>query len=191
MDEALTRGLAQMLAARETDFFNGGQRLGWKVGFNAPAAQEALGLDGPIVGYLTNTTLLPDGATVSLDGFTGTPLVEKEIAVRIGDDGAITAQAAALEVVDLGDPRIGVERVLAGNIFHHGVILGEFTQDLSDLSEDARSMVDRVADLLEHAGERLQAGDVVITGALVIEPAADEVSFDYGALGSLSVRFDA
>ncbi|HEX6390664.1 MAG TPA: glutathione S-transferase C-terminal domain-containing protein [Solirubrobacteraceae bacterium] len=78
MDEAQTRGMAQMLAARETDYFNGAQRLGWKVGFNTPQAMEALGIDAPIVGYLTNATLVQDGATISVDGFEGTPVLEQD-----------------------------------------------------------------------------------------------------------------
>ncbi len=193
MDERIARGLAQMLAARETEFFNGAQRLGWKVGFNTPPAMEALGIDAPIVGYLTNATLLPDGATVSVDGFTGTPILETEIAARIGEDGEIAGCAAALEIVDLGDPRIGVERVLAGNVFHHAVILGEFTDDLGALPEDTPATVRHVGAMLEQAGERLQPGDVVITGAMTVAPvkAGDAQTIDFGALGSLSVSFDA
>jgi 2-oxo-3-hexenedioate decarboxylase len=193
MDERIASGMAQMLAARETAFFDGARRLGWKVGFNTPAGMQVLGIDAPIVGYLTDGTLLPDGATVSVDGFTGAPMLEQEIAVRIGEDGAIVACAAALEVVDLGDPRVGVEKVLAANVFHHAVILGEFTDDLGALTEEIRAIVRHIAGLLGAAGEALQAGDVVITGAMTVEPvkAGDVETVDFGALGTLSVRFDA
>jgi 2-keto-4-pentenoate hydratase len=193
MDERLTRGMAQMLAARETDYFNGAQRLGWKVGFNTPQAMEALGVDAPIVGYLTNATLLRDGATIAVDGFAGTPILESEIAVRIGADGTAAACAAALEVTDLGDPKIGVERVLAGNVFHRAVILGEFTDDLSAVSDEIRATVRHVAATLQQAGESLQPGDVIITGAMKLEPVkgGDAKTVDFGALGTLSVSFDA
>jgi 2-keto-4-pentenoate hydratase len=193
MDERLTRGMAQMLAARETDYFNGAQRLGWKVGFNTPAAMEVLGVDAPIVGYLTNATLLQDGATISLDCFAGTAILETEIAVRIGDDEAIAAWAGALEVTDLGDPKIGVERVLAGNVFHRAVILGEFTEDVGSLPGEIAGTVRHVAATLHEAGESLQPGDVIITGAMAVEPVegGDAKTVDFGALGTLSVRFDA
>jgi 2-keto-4-pentenoate hydratase len=193
MDERVTRGMAQMLAARETDYFNGARRLGWKVGFQTPQAMEALGIDAPIVGYLTNATLVPDGATISVDGFEGTPILETEIAVRIGDDGTIAACAAALEITDLGDPKIGVERVLAGNVFHHAVILGEFSDDVSRLPEEIPGMVRHVAATLQDAGESLQPGDVIITGAMKMEPVTggDAKTVDFGALGSLTARFDA
>jgi len=193
MDERLTRGMAQMLSARATDYFNGAQRLGWKVGFHTPAAMQALETDAPLVGYLTDATLIRGGATVSLDGFTGTPMLESEIAVRIGEDGTIEAHAAALEVADLGDPRVGVERVLAGNIFHRAVLLGEFTDDAETLPEGAPGVVRHVAATLEEAGESLQPGDVIITGAFAVEPVkgGDAHTVDFGPLGSLSVRFDA
>jgi 2-keto-4-pentenoate hydratase len=193
MDPRLTSGMAQMLATRETDFYNGARRLGWKVGFNTPAAMQALGIDAPIVGYLTNATLVPDGATISLDGFEGTPILESEIAVRIGGDAMAVACAAALEVTDLGDPRIGVERVLAGNVFHRAVILGEFGDDVSGLPAEIHDTVAHVAATLQEAGESLRLGDVVITGAMTAVPVkgGEEKTVDFGALGTLRARFDA
>jgi 2-keto-4-pentenoate hydratase len=158
-----------------------------------PDGMRALGVDAPIVGYLTNATLVADGATISVDGFEGTPILEQEIAVRIGDDGAIAACAPALEITDLGDPKIGVERVLAGNIFHRAVILGEFTTDLTAVTEEIAAMVRHVGATLEAAGESLQPGDVVITGFFAADPVrgGDEKTIDFGALGTLSARFDA
>jgi 2-keto-4-pentenoate hydratase len=191
MDDAIARGMEQMLEARARDYADGAQRLGWKVGFNSPQAMALIGVDAPIVGYLTDATLVADGGVVAVGGYSGSPLLESEVAVRIGDDGTIAGQAAALEVVDLGDPGVGVERILAGNIFHRAVILGEF-QDSAPADEIA-AMARHVAAVLARAGEELRAGDVIITGAFSVEPVAagDVRTVDFGLLGELSVEFGA
>jgi len=52
----------------------------------------------------------------------------------------------------------------------------------------------RVATVLDAAGERLLAGDRVISGSLTravfVDP-GDRVEVDYGPLGTLAVRFTA
>ena len=58
--------------------------MGWKIGFNTPAIQQHFGLADPVVGYLLDRGVTPDGATVELAGWSS-PAVEVEVAVRIGE----------------------------------------------------------------------------------------------------------
>jgi 2-keto-4-pentenoate hydratase len=113
----------------------GQQLLGWKVGFGSAAAQASLGITAPLVGYLTSAGVLPDSATVALgEGWTR-PVLEAEIAVRIGRDlagpvtrqdarRAVVALAAAIELVDVDRTGVGVSEVLDTNIFHRHVVFG-------------------------------------------------------------------
>jgi 2-keto-4-pentenoate hydratase len=54
-------------------------------------------------------------------------------------------------------------------------------------------IVRHVADLLGAFGERLAAGDVIITGSvvppLVVQPDEDDIAFDLEPVGSVSVSF--
>jgi 2-keto-4-pentenoate hydratase len=51
----------RQLTLRQARLDAGETSLGWKVGFGAPAALERLGLDAPLVGFLTGS-LAPSGA---------------------------------------------------------------------------------------------------------------------------------
>ena len=61
-----------MLAERRRRLAAGERHVGWKVAFGARPAQERFGIEGPLIGYLTDAGLLPDGAGVLLytDGLT-------------------------------------------------------------------------------------------------------------------------
>lgn len=176
-----------------------GDRLGWKSGFGTEGAMSLLGLDQPLLGFLTTATQLGSGSTVDVAEW-GVPLLEAEVAVRIGSEigsgaspeegaAAIDGVAAAIELVDLGAID-SVEEILAGNIFHRQVLLGEFTEiGATDLAEvriaveidgvrsdpaDPRDVIGEIgrvvaslADQAELIGETFQPGDVVITGAAV------------------------
>lgn len=212
LDPRVARGMQTQLAWRRERLGAGDRRLGWKVGFGAPAAMELLGTDRPLVGFLTDRGLLPDGAEVSIGGWTA-PALEPEIAVRIGDDLGIAALAPAIELADVDGPRDDPEQILAGNIFHRHVILGAFDDARRDADgivvrlevdgeEVARTdtpealtgrladVVRQTAEALQAAGEPLRAGDVIITGSAVpplpVEPGR-RVTADLGALGKLSV----
>lgn len=160
---------------------------------------EALGIDQPLLGHLATATLLESGARVSI-GEWGTPLLEPEVAVRLEQAvppgssaeeaaAAIGAVGAAIELVDLGAID-KVEEILAGNIFHRHVLLGEFVDiDAGGLEEvriavtvngeesepsdprevigDIGQVVASLADQAELLGESFEAGDVIITGAAV------------------------
>src|SRR2546428_11209618 len=79
----------------------GAARVGWKIGFNSPAAQRQLGLDGTVGGHLTQATGLAPGPSHSL---ARSQLVsaEAEVAVHLrrdvpggADGGAARAGSAA------------------------------------------------------------------------------------------------
>ena len=190
------------LAAGETP-------VGWKIGFNTPAIQEHFGLADPVVGYLTDAGVLPDGATVPLAGW-GAPAVEVELAIRVGDDGAIAGLAPALELVDLSDSFDDIEPVLAGNICHRAVIFGDEAPGISPWSmvvsvtkadrlvaegalvEEPSTTVAFVRSFLAGHGAALQSGDRIIAGSVVapvVVAPGDELSVSFGPLGHLGVGF--
>ena len=67
-DPRIERGMRAQLERRAALLAEGAQPLGWKVGFNVPATQERLGIDGPLAGFLTSAGLLDDGDSYSLAG---------------------------------------------------------------------------------------------------------------------------
>jgi 2-keto-4-pentenoate hydratase len=184
MDERIERGTRAMLALREQRLAAGERPLGWKVGFGSPEAFERLGTDRPLAGFLTDRSLLPDGARVDIGGWTN-PSLELEVAVYIGPGGEIANTSAAIELVDVAPPSTDPSEILAGNIYHRHVILGPARERarvtgrlLKDGVEIARAddpeaatgeigaVVRGVGELLEHFGAGLREGDVVITGSV-------------------------
>src|SRR5580698_11372847 len=79
---AVSRGMRAQLAGRDAALAAGAASVGWKIGFNTPAIQEHFGLTDAVVGYLVDTGVWADGATVSLAGW-AKPAVEVEVAVRV------------------------------------------------------------------------------------------------------------
>jgi 2-keto-4-pentenoate hydratase len=217
-DDAVSRGMRAQLARREADLAAGASPVGWKIGFNTPAIQQHFGLTEAVVGYLTDTGVSPDGATISLAGW-DVPAVEVEVAVRVGDDGAVAGLAPALELVDLGVSFDDIEPVLAGNICHRGVIFGDEVPGIDpwamvatvrkgtvrngaegdvvaegSLVEDPAATVLFVRSFLAAHGAALEPGDRIIAGSVVAPVAVapgDELSASFGPLGQLSVRFGA
>ena len=207
---AVSKGMRAQLARRDAALAAGAVGVGWKIGFNTPAIQAHFGLSESVVGYLTDAGVSADGATVSLAGW-GAPTVEVEVAVRVGDDGAVAGLAPALELVDLGIPFDDIEPVLAGNICHRGVIFGDempgvdpwsmvatVTRDgevvaEGALVEDPAATLLFVRSYLAAHGAALRAGDRIIAGSVVAPVAVapgDELDVSFGPLGRLSVRFD-
>jgi 2-keto-4-pentenoate hydratase len=202
-DPRIERGARAMLELWRARLDAGERRLGWKVGFGAPAAMQRLGTDRPLVGFLTDRGLIEDGASVALDGWTA-PMIEAEIAVVVGE-----GLAPAIELADLHPPPDDPERIMAGNIFHRRVLLGPVsppadvaarllrddvqiasTRTPSALTGELDDVVRITAELLEAHGERLLPGDVLITGS-IFPPQPVTQGERYEAqlppLGSLSV----
>jgi 2-keto-4-pentenoate hydratase len=208
---SVSRGMRAMLADRDAALAAGAVAVGWKIGFNTAAIQEHFGLTDAVVGYMTDAAVSADGATVSLAGW-GAPAVEVEVAVRVGDDGAVAGLAPALELVDLDISFDDIEPVLAGNICHRGVIFGDEVPGVDPwamaatvtkagdvvaegvLTEDPAATLLFVRSYLADHGATLEPGDRIIAGSVVapvgVAP-GDALDVSFGPLGRLSVRFDA
>ena len=131
---------------------------------------------------------------------------------------AIIGLGAALELVDIDGPLDDLEQIVARNTFHRGVLIGPTNPDraggvLADVTArvlhnaeevaavdaaaavgDVPGLVRFAADFLGACGERLLAGDWILSGALTPQvwvQAGDVVGVDLGPLGSLSLGFTA
>lgn len=71
-----------------------------KVGCTSQAAQTALSIPHPIAGRVPVEGVFDDGATVPRSFLGAAPLLECEIALRIGEGGEVDAVAPAIELVD-------------------------------------------------------------------------------------------
>ena len=200
VDERLRFALQQQLLEWRAELATGAERVGWKIGRGTEAEPW-----GPVVGHLTSATRLEPGAAFDASGTTDLR-VDAELAVEVGEDGHAVGFAAALELVDLDRPADEVDSVVTSNLFHRAFVLSASLPHLPDALE-ARIVVDgeirgegaaaaydpalleRVSELLGSAGERLEPGDRVITGAVVQVPVApgNEVAVELGDLGRLSV----
>lgn len=204
------------------------QRLGWKTGFTVPADQQRLNLPSAMVGFLSRERCYRSG-----ERYRASPgavlLVEPEVALQMGADvpagasaeqarAAIASYAAALELVDTTrSVDDDIEAILAGNLFHEGVVLAEShllardyrREDLSislringrevrtlepeRVPDDFSAIILAVANTLAAHGEQLQKDDWIITGAAT-QPVAvavgDEVEVDMGVLGRLELAVD-
>ena len=126
---------------------------------------------------------------------------------------AIRGLSAAIELADVDTPPADPEAILAGNIFHRHVILGPVVEGRSQaagvtgrllrdgeevaatdapetLTGELIEVVRLTAELLEAAGERLRAGDVVITGSVVAPLAVaggQRLRAELAGLGALTV----
>jgi len=188
----------------------GPEQVGWKVGFNITAAQQKLGIDAPLAGFLTSDGLLEDGAEVSLAD--GPVVVESEVAVELGEDArTIVALMPALEVADPPDLDQDVETILAGNIFHRAVAFGprveaaepgagrvlvngevEHVMAPGDTSGHLEEMVEAVRRRLAAVDQDLQPGQRIITGVLAPPHTAqpgDRVRLELDGLGGVELLF--
>ena len=132
---------------------------------------------------------------------------------------AIAGISPAIEIVDLTAPPQDPERILGDNIYQRHVVLGGAGPALAGAAaagltcriirrgtESARTtdpqantgewigIVRHVADVLAAFGERLRAGEIIITGSVVpplaIEPDEDAIAFEVDPIGGITVRFE-
>ncbi|HEY6052708.1 MAG TPA: hypothetical protein VIU86_02190 [Gaiellaceae bacterium] len=186
-DERVDRGMRALLDVRARRLAAGERPIGWKLGFGAPAALERLGTSAPLVGFLTDRSLLEPGATVSVAGW-GMPVLEPELAIHVGDDLRIGALGPAIELADVDASVTDPEAILAGNIFHRVVVLGAgrhaslaelsprierngeevaVPADPQELTGELGALLRHVRELLPRYGEELRPGDAIIAGSIV------------------------
>ena len=196
VDPRLVSALRRQLAGRPSDT----RRVGWKVG---RGDRERIG--GEIVlGHLTSATLLEPGATYR-GGRDADLHADAEVALELGDEGAISGYGVALELVDLAEPGDAVD-IVAANVFHRAVAFGPFgptaprdaeaalvvdgeRRAAARVGEDFAATVATVTEILAAVDERPQPGDRIITGAIVQVPIApgNVVAAALGGLGSVQV----
>jgi 2-keto-4-pentenoate hydratase len=124
-----------------------------------------------------------------------------------GAADAIAGVGAALEIVDLAGPPDDPVSVVAANVFHRAVAFGPFqpaspvggilgrllvngrTRALAPAAGELAGRVCAAARLLGAMGERLEAGDRIITGSVVQVAVAvgDQVVADLGPLGRVDL----
>jgi len=131
---------------------------------------------------------------------------------------AIAGISPAIELADLHEPPEDPERILSHDIYQRHVVLAGTSPARTGAAADgltcriirrgvefARTtdpqantgawidIVRHVADVLSAFGERLRAGEIVITGSVVapiaIEPDEDALAFALDPVGTVSVRF--
>ena len=131
---------------------------------------------------------------------------------------AIAGIGAAIELADMDFPPDDVEAILKGNIYQRHVLLGGCdrtragcaldgltatvirngteiarTSDTQEATGELVDIVRQIADMLSAFGERLRAGQVIMTGSIIaplwVEP-GEEILFNLDPVGSVSVRFD-
>jgi 2-keto-4-pentenoate hydratase len=203
LDPRLAAALAVQLRQWRAALDGGAERVGWKLGMGD---RERIG-DEVAIGHLTSATELTPGGVYHAGP--GLDLhADAEVAFRLGPDPAggppaIVGVAGALELVDLARPPDDPVSVVAGNVFHLAVAFGPFQPPpavegvraglvvngrLAASAAVAGDVADRVGAagrLLRAMGERLEAGDRIITGSVVQVPvgAGDQVVADFGPLG--------
>jgi 2-keto-4-pentenoate hydratase len=131
---------------------------------------------------------------------------------------AIAGISPAIELADVHEPATDPERILSHDIYQRHVVLdgstparlggaadgltcrivrrgAEFARTTDPQANTGRwvDIVCHVANVLAGFGERLRAGEVIITGSVVppiaIEPDEDGLAFALDPVGTISVRF--
>jgi 2-oxo-3-hexenedioate decarboxylase len=208
VDPRVLAGTQRQLENWRAELAGGAQRVGWKIAFNGEGVQQRVGIDSPVVGYMTSNTLLKYGARISVAGAANL-LVEPEISIEIGPTLDPAALGAAIEIVDVDRPVDDLEAVVASNLFHRGVLFGGSRpgvrppaeavvlvngeeRERAEIRFDEWETVGVVSQTLAAAGETLQPGDQIIAGSLTtpIEvTAGDSVGVQIGPLGFLQALF--
>jgi 2-keto-4-pentenoate hydratase len=156
-DPRVRAGLDRQFHARQLALDAGARHLGWKVGFGAPASLEVMQITAPLLGFLTDATVVDSGGAVATAGWER-GIIEFETAVYLGSDlgpgasddearAAVAAIGPAIELANVklpADPDL-VSDILAADIFHEGVVFGQRDEERAGLDVSgltARILVD-------------------------------------------------
>jgi 2-keto-4-pentenoate hydratase len=136
LDARIERGMVALLKTLGGRERAGDRHIGWKAAFRTQAAMDLVGIDRPLLGFMTEQSLIKNSATVPLQGWKA-PEFDLEIAVRIdldilpGAPAEVVREAmgpltVAIELNDYAPLPVDPEPVLATNTYHRAVILGSF-----------------------------------------------------------------
>jgi 2-oxopent-4-enoate/cis-2-oxohex-4-enoate hydratase len=210
---AVAAGMERLLARRAELLAEGATPIGWKLAFGTEVAMSKLGTTGPVVGFLTDRTLIAPGGECSIAGWAA-PKLEPEIAIHLGAGGeGVVGISPAIELADADRPPTEIEAVLAGDIYHRAVVLdrgaaptglahpiaARIERDGEEYATtaDAEAEVGRIEELaawaveyLRHFGIETAAGEVVISGSVVPLldiAAAQHLRHELDGIGALEV----
>ena len=191
-----------------------------KVGCTSVAAQEALGISHPAGGRIPAEGVFRSGDEVPRAFLAGTPLLECEVALRVGPNGQVDAAAPAIELVNgrfLDNSKVAGNSLIADNSVACAAILGDMVPlenlgDIADLSVtlygdgveiasgNTQALIDgplaSVTWTIEHEtsrGRTVEAGTWIITGTCTgLTPTEFGVSYhaDFGELGSVDFTLE-
>jgi 2-oxopent-4-enoate/cis-2-oxohex-4-enoate hydratase len=210
---AIVAGMDKLLAKRVELIDDGAKPIGWKLAFGTEAAMSTLGTSGPLVGFLTDRTLIASGGECPITGWTA-PKLEPEIAIHLGPGGeGVAGISPAIELADADLPPTETETVLAGDIYHRAVVLdrsatptppapplaARITRDGEAIAatDDGEAAVGKLDELaayvvryLREFGESTAEGEIIISGSLVglldISP-GDKLRHELLGVGALEV----
>src|SRR4051795_11517298 len=201
---------ARRRAARRAALDAGARRVGWKLAYGIAEVEELAG-DEPVVGHLTSATLLAPGGAYHRASADRELRVETELAVEVGEGGAIAGLLVALEVVDVGRPPHGAQALVAANVLHRAVafgrtrpgagapagparlLIGGELREEAPVRGDPAAVVATTARLLAAIGERLEPGDRILAGSSCHVPAVpgDAVVAEIAGLGAVAATIAA
>jgi 2-oxo-3-hexenedioate decarboxylase len=196
-DERVVVGMRAQLELRDRLLAEGAEPLGWKLGFSTQAAMQTLGTSGALVGFLVDRAMLAPGAVWEIEGVAVPavePEVALHLGSDLEPGGdpaaAIAGISPAFELIDLHGPLDDPERILAVDVFQRHVVIAGSEPALPGPAsrpatirrpgqpdvrvEDPQTTVGDFAASLEHLaaylaafGQRLRAGEIVITGSMI------------------------
>jgi 2-keto-4-pentenoate hydratase len=169
MNDAIRRGMEAQLRTLHAAEAGGDARVGWKIGFNDPAAQVRMGLDAPLVGHLLRSRVVPCRGVCSLPP-DARGMLEVEVCIELGADvpaggdldaarAAVARLGPALEIVDFSRSFEGVETILGHDIFQEAVVFGREGSGRSGAS------LDGVGARVTRNGEEVARGDLGLVPA--------------------------
>jgi 2-oxo-3-hexenedioate decarboxylase len=192
---------------------SGHRILGFKAGLTSQAKMRQMGMDAPIVGFLSSDGLATDGGSIPVSGLNH-PRVEAEIAFVTaeplrgpGCDRERVLRATelvlpALEIIDsrFAGFRFDLPSVIADNTSAARYVAGAQRRSVGDLDlavlgvvlDHPANAVAMVVNHLAARGEELPAGCLVMSGGIteaIAVAGGDSVAAYIDELGSVSVRF--
>jgi 2-keto-4-pentenoate hydratase len=191
-----------------------------KVGCTSVEAQEALGVSHPAGGQIPTEGVFRSGDEVPRAFLASTPLLECEVALRVGPNGRVDAAAPAIELVNgrfLDMSKVAGASLIADNSVACAAVLGEAVPienlgDIGDLSVtlygndveiasgNTQALIDgpfaSVTWTLEHEtsrGRTVEPGTWIITGTCTgLTPTEFGGSYraDFAELGSVGFTLE-
>lgn len=134
-DVEVASGMAAQLGRFHAELVAGAPRLGWKVAFNDPAAQQRLGLPAPQIAWIDGRNVVANGGAWPLAAGSRVH-VEAEVAIRVAHDvpadvspevarAAIAGVAPAIEVIDYARPSSPLAALIENAFFHAATVFGQ------------------------------------------------------------------